>query len=394
MKRKIKFIILSLIICLSGMAAVTGCGVQAKKEEKQTLGEEYNLEAEELYSLYLYCETAGEIFFQNDGESESQTRKTLRYGKELLNIQLGKELPKGEDGAAKFEATLSYHYEEHSEEDWEFEQLKVEQYEDYMMVARLEDDELKDCRYYELNIDTMDAFSRLKEMLVANNDTHDFDEDGNLKSKDRGGNEDGSTTVIPGCGNSDGDLMSKPVLYFYPEREMDMEVLLQKIDLTCTYPAYQNGWHITAEPDGTIRTKGSSREYYCLYYEGIANLPTDTDTGFVVEKKDYQSFLEEKLEILGLTEREAQEFIIYWLPVMQEHDRLFIHFLEQEILDNQVPLKITPEPETVIRVLMQIREPEEGKQVKEQQLKRVRRKGCTVVEWGGSVLDITGSMVH
>ena len=49
-----------------------------------------------------------------------------------------------------------------------------------------------------------------------------------------------------------------------------------------------------------------------------------------------------------------------------------------------VPLSITPKPDTLIRVHMQIFDAGEGKEVKEQKLKKVLRTGYTVVEWGGS----------
>ena len=45
----------------------------------------------------------------------------------------------------------------------------------------------------------------------------------------------------------------KPVIYLYPEEETEVAVKLN-LDgkLTCTYPAYENGWQVTAAPDGTL----------------------------------------------------------------------------------------------------------------------------------------------
>ena len=123
-----------------------------------------------------------------------------------------------------------------------------------------------------------------------------------------------------------------------------------------------------------------------MYYEGKAELPEERACGFIVTKGEYQSFLEEKLEILGLNEKEAQEFIIYWLPVMQKYDRLFVHFMEQQVLEKCVPLKVTPQPDSVIRIFMQLSEIESGKKIEEQTLTKVERKGYSVVEWGGSFI--------
>ena len=46
---------------------------------------------------------------------------------------------------------------------------------------------------------------------------------------------------------------AKPVIYLYPEEETAVTVKLDYAGaLTCTYPAYGNGWAVTACPDGTL----------------------------------------------------------------------------------------------------------------------------------------------
>ena len=45
----------------------------------------------------------------------------------------------------------------------------------------------------------------------------------------------------------------KPVIYLYPEETTEVTVKLDfKGKLTSTYPAYENGWKVTAQPDGTL----------------------------------------------------------------------------------------------------------------------------------------------
>ena len=49
------------------------------------------------------------------------------------------------------------------------------------------------------------------------------------------------------------DAPAKPVIYLYPEEETDVTVQLDfNGTLTTTYPAYNGGWTITAQPDGTL----------------------------------------------------------------------------------------------------------------------------------------------
>ena len=51
-----------------------------------------------------------------------------------------------------------------------------------------------------------------------------------------------------------------------------------------------------------------------------------------------------------------------------------------------MPLDINPEPNTVIRVLMDYKPLDNKINIKEQQLSTPTRKGFTVVEWGGSLI--------
>ena len=177
----------------------------------------------------------------------------------------------------------------------------------------------------------------------------------------------------------------KPVVYLYPEEKTEVEVKATYPEkFTCTYPIYKESWKVLAKPTGDLIDLETGRSLYCLYYEGLNTIETSKDEGFVVKREDTIAFLEEKLEILGLTEREANEFIIYWLPKLEENEYNFIRFQTIEEINENMPLEITPTPDTVIRVMMEY-EPLTGfKEVKEQILTTPTREGFTVVEWGGT----------
>lgn len=49
-----------------------------------------------------------------------------------------------------------------------------------------------------------------------------------------------------------------------------------------------------------------------------------------------------------------------------------------------MPLTITPEPDTTIRVLMEYKGLENSIEVEEQSLETPERKGFVAVEWGGT----------
>ena len=184
-----------------------------------------------------------------------------------------------------------------------------------------------------------------------------------------------------------GGVAEKPVIYLYPETETDVHVELDfNGELTCTYPAYENGWNVTAAPDGTL-TDETGREYYALYWEGVTDTAFDLSAGFCVAGNDTAAFLEEKLAALGLTDREANEFIMYWLPKMQENAYNLVSF-QFETYTETAELTVTPTPDTVIRVYMVYKPLDEMTEIPEQVLPETPvRNGFTVVEWGGTKLS-------
>ena len=174
----------------------------------------------------------------------------------------------------------------------------------------------------------------------------------------------------------------KPIIYIYPEKEMDVTVKLGNEDLlTTTYPKYNNGWTVTASPNGTL--KYNNKNYYGLYWEGKNQNVTIKKDGFVIKGSDTSKFLEEKLSTLGLNEREANEFIIYWLPRMEHNKYNYIRFATKEEIDSYMPLEITPKPDSIIRIIMDFKALDEKIDIQEQKLTTPQRNGYTVVEWGG-----------
>lgn len=178
-------------------------------------------------------------------------------------------------------------------------------------------------------------------------------------------------------------LAAKPVIYLYPEEETLVTVQLDfDGTLTTTYPAYQDGWTVIAQPDGTLIDPDTGREHYCLFWEGTSDVQYDVSTGFVVAGKDTAAFLEESLAEMGLTEKEANEFIIYWLPQMEGNEYNLISF-QQESYTDSAALTIDPVPDSILRVFMAWTALEDPIEIEPQEFGTFERAGFAVVEWGG-----------
>ena len=189
---------------------------------------------------------------------------------------------------------------------------------------------------------------------------------------------------LTGCAepSSDEPLTEKPVIYLYPEQETTVSVSLDYAGtLTATYPAYEDGWTVTAEPDGTLYDENGD-EYSYLFWEGENNTDYDFSKGFCVAGADTADFLREKLAEIGLTPREYNEFIVYWLPKMQDNPYNLISF-QSEAYTDAAKLDIDPTPDSVLRVFMAWKPLSKPQTIEPQTFTPFARDGFTVVEWGG-----------
>ena len=189
-------------------------------------------------------------------------------------------------------------------------------------------------------------------------------------------------SLLPSCTPPGGGADAKPVIYLYPEQETTVSVSLDYAGmLTATYPAYEDGWRVTAEPDGTLYDENGN-EYSYLFWEGENNTDYDFSTGFCVAGADTADFLREKLAEIGLTPREYNEFIVYWLPKMQDNPYNLISF-QSEAYTDAAKLDIDPTPDSVLRVFMAWKPLGRPQNIEPQTFTPFARDGFTVVEGGG-----------
>ncbi len=181
--------------------------------------------------------------------------------------------------------------------------------------------------------------------------------------------------------------IDKPIIYLYPEETTEVSVELGHPEkLLYSYPEYLGSWNVVAEPDGKLTDTETGKELYSLYWEGKSYEQVAMEDGFYVTKSEIVPFLEEKLDILGLNYREKEEFIIYWLPIMSQYEHLFVRFASMEEIEEYMPLKVSPKPDSTIRIMMQFKGIDGPIEVTEQKLTTPVRTGFTVVEWGGTEL--------
>jgi hypothetical protein len=184
------------------------------------------------------------------------------------------------------------------------------------------------------------------------------------------------TTQYPmsgGCG--------KPVEYLYPTHDETVH-LTGDADVAVSDPAYDGGWTVQASPSGQLEDGGAT--YDSLFWEGYAlhAFPAITE-GTVVPRSDAAAVLGSQSRALGLDPTEAGAFLAFWEPRIPDSPYVEISWLTTPTLDMLLPITVTPQPTTVLRIFVVMRGYDTDVAVPAEPLHGTVRRGFTLVEWGG-----------
>jgi hypothetical protein len=178
----------------------------------------------------------------------------------------------------------------------------------------------------------------------------------------------------------------KPILYLYPQKEMIVDVkIVNTKNIITSYPKYNDGWKVLARPNGDLFDISSNKYYYGLYWDEGYSSKYNFKEGFYVTKDNAIEFLENKLQTIGLNDKERDEFIMYWLPILEKNGKNLVSFEFTDDRNNNSPLVIEPTPDSMLRFGIHIKKVKNKINIKEQVLPTFERKGFAAVEWGGTV---------
>ena len=146
------------------------------------------------------------------------------------------------------------------------------------------------------------------------------------------------------------------------------------------YPACAEGWKLECRQDGSF-TAEDSAVCHRLYWESDVNWTTAMEEGFCVPGADTAAFLAQSLAKLGLNSLEINDFLITWLPRLEGNAYNLIAFHTDH------GAKISPAPDTVLRVLMGCKPLTESMSITPQTLTPTERTGSTAVLLGGGIAE-------
>lgn len=175
----------------------------------------------------------------------------------------------------------------------------------------------------------------------------------------------------------------KPAIYLYPEIDSQISVKLNiNGQLIKDIPSYNNGWDVYVTKEGIIENK-----YDYLFYENTLNNLELPEEGWIISKKELDNWFETKLPQLGLNNKEKTQFKEYWIPRLTNSNYYEIKLLDIDFLNENMGLIISPQPDTEIRIIFSFKEVNKPYSLEEPLIITPIRKGFTVVEWGGILLE-------
>ncbi len=178
-----------------------------------------------------------------------------------------------------------------------------------------------------------------------------------------------------------GAVLRKPNIYLYPKKLVNLTITIEFPNggyLMQTIPQYQDGWHVTVEPNGLINNR-----YRFLFYEGRAPDRYQYQAGWVVAGDSLFAFFSNNLKASGFSEAEIKDFIDYWIPILESDTSYAIYPQYQKDLEPIVRLKFSIPPTNLRRLIYVLRECPSTFQIKQRPvIPAFKREGFYVIEWG------------
>jgi hypothetical protein len=173
------------------------------------------------------------------------------------------------------------------------------------------------------------------------------------------------------------ETADKPNVYLYPPRPTVVNVSIAHPErLTADDPTYgDDGWSVTAFPDGRLRTSEGSRDF--LFYERSIEVDRfQHEEGFCVPGRQAVAAMEDHLAALGFLPNEIANFQEAWDADLPRAGWMTVYPQTEHL----PALRIEPRPDVVLRAWYLV---EAGCQpVREPVVTPVERTGFHAAEWG------------
>lgn len=181
--------------------------------------------------------------------------------------------------------------------------------------------------------------------------------------------------------------LAEPIIYAYSPEPADIAITIdKKVVISASNPLYENGWQIRTDTSGSIIERKSGKKYPYLFWEGRSRIMPYLQKGCIASRENIAPVLDSLLTGLGLVEHERHDFIKAWAGKLEKTPYTRMSFYAKELIDDAAPLYITPQPQTLIRILFEFEPLQNKRDIAPQTFGSLqKRDGLTIVEWGGFI---------
>lgn len=173
----------------------------------------------------------------------------------------------------------------------------------------------------------------------------------------------------------------KPNIYIYPETKMFLHVSLifpRGGSVIESIPLYANGWNIEVEPSGKI-----NNTYDYLFYESENPDLCQYRSGWIIKKDDLTLFFTQNMLATGFIQKEIDDFIEYWIPLLKNFSLYAIYPQYALDIDKMIGLKFSIKPDNILRLFYAIKGVDNNQiNIDVPNIPQFVRKDFVVAEWG------------
>jgi hypothetical protein len=198
------------------------------------------------------------------------------------------------------------------------------------------------------------------------------------------GSSGGSGGGSGGGSDGGGHVWAKPVLYLYPEKTISITVTIDTLgEIFESIPDYGSGWAVTVEPSGLI-----DGVYDYLFYEIDIDYDFSKEVGWVFTREQFAFEMTKVLYDLGLRGAEIEEFIEFWDDTLRKDTNYYaVYLMLPEEVEEAAKLNFSTNPDSMLRVHFIFEPVPNPIPLKSPNFETFIRKGFTVVEWGGLMIE-------
>jgi len=175
-------------------------------------------------------------------------------------------------------------------------------------------------------------------------------------------------------------MVYKPNIYIYPINNINLCVKISFPiggKIVESTPTYVEQWCVNVDTTGKI-----DDQYDYLFYESKQPNTFQYKEGWCVARNDINSFFKTNMKQYNFSDAEIDDFIEYWMPLLDENDYYMVYPQTNEIIDETIKLNFSIQPDNVSRLFYGVLGVEEYTKIEEPVITPFNRNGFHIIEWG------------